>query len=95
MSTIFETILEERQGNYCHAVECETFYDFETVVESIVGEFPDHSRKEIEEFFESMSIYYIGDENNTEEERLYSYEQRKNVYDELKPIFDSTIEIAY
>lgn len=87
MNTIFETILEERQGNYCHAIECETFYEFETIVETIVGEFPNHTRKEIEEFFESMSIYYIGDDDNTEEEeRLYSYEQRKKVYNELKPI---------
>lgn len=68
MNTILEAIIKARQGHYCHAIEVETTYDIENIIESIAREFPNESEETLKDFFNTISIYYIENEVETEEE---------------------------
>ena len=70
MKTIIDTIIEARNGHYCHALEVSDVYELETVVESIIDEFPDQEEKEYIDFFSTMSIYSLDDAN---EQAIYDF----------------------
>ena len=70
MQSIIDTIIEARNGYYCHALEVSDVYELESIVESIIEEFPDRSEKEYIDFFNTMEIYSLDDAN---EQAIYAF----------------------
>ena len=67
MNAILEIVVNNRKGNYCHALEVSDVYELEIVIESIYGEFIETQSKEvIIEFFNTMELYCLEDENEDE-----------------------------
>ena len=66
--TILDTIIKARNGHYCHALEVSDTYELECAIEAVTEEFPNHTLTEVTEFFESMSIYFLGDDEGLERE---------------------------
>ena len=69
MNRILNKILEDRKGQYCHALEVNDTYELESIIESLIDELgEEYYESEYIEFFQSMSIYYLGDNKETEQE---------------------------
>lgn len=62
MKTILDQVIENRNGYYVHALEVESTYEIENVISEIANEFNDYGIEALKEFFNSMIIYYIGEE---------------------------------
>lgn len=85
MNPIYESIIKARQGQYCHALEVTYTYELESIVEAIIEEYSNQlddgsiTEEDIIDFFTTMSIYYLDDdelsddENSLLEEELYSF----------------------
>lgn len=87
---IIDRIIEQRRGHYCHALEVASLDHFEEVVSNIYSEFEHvNSVTDVEEFFESMQLYHIADDDFTDaqneklESELYDYDNRKKIYESL------------
>ena len=78
MSRLLDHIIKERNGHYCHALELDSAYSYECVIEQIVSDYKDSfTLEEIIEFFKSIELYYYtGDEPEykEEEEQLYNFD---------------------
>jgi predicted site-specific integrase-resolvase len=72
MKTILDTVIENRKGHYVHALEVESTYEIEEVISAIADEFSSHGIEALKEFFNSMAIYYIGDDEETEKQ-VYAF----------------------
>lgn len=81
MNKIFETILDERNGHYCHCLEVSNAYDLEGIVENMIDNYGDtFTEEEYIDFFESMEIYYLSDnENEASETAVYDFSFRKYI----------------
>jgi len=67
MNAILEIVIDNRKGNYCHALEVSDVYELESVIESIYNEFIETQSKEvIIEFFNTMALYCLEEENEDE-----------------------------
>jgi hypothetical protein len=67
MNPILETIIDQRNGHYCHCVEVSDTYELESIAEQIISEFQDnHSEATIIDFLESLAIYSLDDDNEQE-----------------------------
>lgn len=76
---IIDIIINQRNGHYCHAIEVSDTYEIESIVEHIISEFGDsHLEDEIIEFFDMISIYYLG-ENPEMEEAVYDFNFREHI----------------
>ena len=85
MNPIYESIINARNGHYCHAIEVTYTYELESIVEAIIEEYSDQldngsiTEKDIIDFFTTISVYYISadelsdDENSLLEEEVYSF----------------------
>ena len=81
-NNIFNTILENRNNNYTHALEVSSTYEIENSIESIWSEFQETATiKELKEFFNTMIIcYYELDENDKQieneqiENEIYNFD---------------------
>ncbi len=75
MNTILEHITEQRKGHYCHAIEASSVYELEEAICAILDE--GWNKEEVEDFFTTMSIYYLpqeGEEEDArEEEAIYNF----------------------
>ncbi len=75
MNTILNRIIEQRKGHYCHAIEVSSVYELEEAICCILDE--GWNKEEVEEFFTTMSIYYLpqdGEEEDAQEERaIYDF----------------------
>lgn len=74
--TILETIIENRNGHYVHAVEVGNEYDLQSIAEAIIEEFQEsHTETEIIEFLETMEVYYlpIDIEDYDKEEEVFNF----------------------
>lgn len=72
MNPIFKQVLKLRDGHYCHAIEVESIFDFESIIQGIVeGFIDDYNEASIIEFISALEVYYIGD-NEEDEEELYN-----------------------
>ena len=78
---LLDHIISERKGHYCHALELTNAYNYECVIESIVGEFSnDFTQDEIISFFNTIEIYFIADDDSTSEwnddaeQQLYDFD---------------------
>ena len=76
---ILDYIIEQRKGHYCHALELASAYELECVIESVMMELGEQfSLEDYLEFFNSISIYHLPDEDSSDEhnaimeEELYS-----------------------
>jgi hypothetical protein len=75
---LLSKIIEQRNGQYCHAVEVSTVYDLENIAEAIISENEnDFSLEVITEFLETLTVYYLPEdgeeEDSEEEERIYNF----------------------
>lgn len=76
MNEILELILEQRGGNYCHVIEVSDVYEMENVAEQVIFEFDEmFSEEVIIDFLETMSVYYLGDNEEMENE-VYDFSFR-------------------
>ena len=70
---ILDRILNDRKGHYCHAIEVNDTYEIESIIEGIIELFQDqYTESEYIEFFETMSVYYLGSDK-TEEKKVYDF----------------------
>ena len=88
---ILDYIIEQRKGHYCHALELTDAYDLECVIESVMMDLGEQfSLQDYLEFFNSISIYHLPDEDSTDEhnaimeEELYS----ANISELVKEVYD-------
>ena len=59
--------LYETKFNYCHALEVNDVYELQNFIESLVNEFVHvYSDQDIIEFFETIELYCLNDENENE-----------------------------
>jgi hypothetical protein len=77
MNSLLEKILEERKGHYCHALEVHDTYELESIVESVISEYREEFTDDVYiEFFESMELYYLGDDPAIEKQVYdFSFEE--------------------
>ena len=68
--TILETINEARNGNYCHATEVNGVCEMESIIEAVISEYSERSEADILEFFNTISVYALNDEN---EQAIYDF----------------------
>lgn len=67
MNAIVNNIIEQRNGHYVHALEVNDIYELESAVESLCEEFSkEYTKDEIIEFFESIQIFCLIEENEEE-----------------------------
>jgi len=70
---IFNRVLSDMNGHYCHAIEVNNTYEIESIIEGTIQGFQDeYTEKDYIEFFESITIYYLG-EDKTEEDEVYNF----------------------
>ena len=84
MSRLLNHIIKERNGHYCHALELDSAYSYECVIEQIVSEYKDSfTLDEIIDFFNSISLYYYYDADSDDPEYNLTEEQQEIAEDEL------------
>ena len=84
MSRLLDHIIAERNGYYCHALELDSAYSYECVIEQIVCEYKDNfTLDEITGFFSSISLYYYYDADSDDEEYRLTEEQQEIAENEL------------
>ena len=68
MNRLLNHIIKERKGHYCHALELDSAYSYECVIEQIVSDYKNSfTLEELIEFFHSIELYFIADESLTSE----------------------------
>ena len=73
--SILDTIIEQRNGMYCHALEVHDAYELDAIVESIYSDFiSTHTKEDIISFFSNIELYAL-DESNEEEIYNYNFEE--------------------
>tara|TARA_R110002050_G_scaffold243400_1_gene379922 strand:- start:16 stop:258 length:243 start_codon:yes stop_codon:yes gene_type:complete len=79
MNEIIEQIASTK-FNYCHAIEVMDIYELESIVGILTDEFRENYEiKEIKDFFNTMSIYALNEEN---EDEIWNFDI-ENYIDEL------------
>lgn len=75
MNTILENIIEKRKGMYVHALEVNSLEELTDIIETLTDEFnkDGFSFEDIKQFFDTMSIYYLGDDDK-EESIIYNFD---------------------
>ncbi len=69
MNKLLDDIVKAN-GHYCHALEVSSVYEIETVIEVVIETYPDHTESTYIDFFETMEIYALDDENESD---IYSF----------------------
>ena len=78
---IFNTILENRTGHYCHALEVASSYEIENAIESMWSEFEYIATiEDLKDFFNSIELYYYEEDEDGQrvddkanEEEVYNF----------------------
>lgn len=84
MSRLLNHIIAERKGHYCHALELDSAYDYECVIEQIVSDYKNSfTIEEIKDFFSSISLYFYYDAYSDDEEHRLTEEQQEIAEEEL------------
>lgn len=87
MNPILEKVLENRNGHYVHALEVDSIAELESCIDALVDELvrEEYDKADIRDFVESLSIYYLSEvENEEDEEEVYNYD----VSDRLSYLLD-------
>lgn len=86
---ILNKIIELRNGHYCHVIEVSDIYDIENCIQSIYSEFEEDGIDALKEFFNTISIYHLYDDELTEDENTVNED---DVYDFCTDLFiDETL----
>ena len=65
--SILDIVIENRNGNYCHALEVSEVYELESIAESIYDEFEStHTKQDVIAFLSSASVYVLDETNEGE-----------------------------
>lgn len=95
INRLLNHIIKERNGHYCHALELDSVYHYECVIEQIVSDYKDtFNQDEIIGFFDSIELYYYHDADNyddivplsdeqqaIDEEELYNFDYKQFIID--------------
>ena len=88
INKLLDHIISERKGHYCHALELDSAYAYECVIEQIVSDYKDDfTQDEIIGFFDSIELYFIADEDSTSEwnddaeQQLYDFDYKQFIID--------------
>lgn len=89
---LFNDILESRNGSYCHAIETDSAYSFECIIEAIIQESGDkYSLEDYIQFFQTIDLYYLPfdneEENKDDETGLYNL----NIKDTVTEIYEGIV----
>lgn len=79
---ILNEILENRGGHYVHALEVESAYEIENAISEIANEFRNYGIEALKDFFNTITIYFIGDDPE-EEEEVYNFDADKFIEDNI------------
>ena len=70
MNTILSNIIKSKGGHYVHVLEVYSRYELEAILEMLYHEFAQqYTTEQIVEFFETLSVYGMGDD--AENEKIY------------------------
>ena len=84
MNRLLDYIITERKGHYCHALELDSAYSYECVIEQIVSDYKDSfTLDEIIGFFKSIELYYYYDADSYDDEYKLTEEQQEIAENEL------------
>lgn len=72
MNKILNKVIESRKGHYVHAIEVNNIYEIENIIEFIINEFTEATENEILDFFNTIEVYFLEDEEATEEENKHN-----------------------
>lgn len=65
---VLDYIIEQRKGHYCHSLELADVYELECIIESLIMELGEQfSLQDYLDFFNSISIYYLADDDSSAE----------------------------
>ena len=80
-NSILNYMIEQRNGMYCHALEVHGKYDLECTIENFIDGLQDKfTKEEFKEFFKTIELYHLYDdeiteeENEIEENNLYNFD---------------------
>ena len=83
MNKILNQIIEQRNGHYVHALECFEVNELIECIDRIANEFREergYTIEDIKEFFNTISIYHLEDEeldeetNDVNKDELYAFD---------------------
>lgn len=78
MNKLFDQVAKGIGCNYCHALEVSHTSELEGIVESTIAEYPDYNEQDYIQFFTTMDVYYLG-ENDVEEQKIYDFSFREYI----------------
>lgn len=88
INKLLDHIIKERNGHYCHALELDSAYAYECVIEQIVSDYKDSfTQDDIISFFDSIELYYLSDDtltsewNDYAEQELYDFNHKQFILD--------------
>lgn len=77
---LFNDILKERKGHYCHALEVNNHFELANIIDEIVSNYYGYDANDYISFFENIDIYFLEDEtlskseNEMAEDELYNFD---------------------
>ena len=73
LNKILNYVIKEKNGHYCHVLEVHDIYELQSCIENITDEFINlnFSINDIINFFDSITIYSLSEEN---EEEVYNFD---------------------
>lgn len=83
MNKILNKVIESRKGHYTHAIECFEVNELMECIDNIANEFREehgYTIEDIKEFFNTISIYHLEDEeldeeaNDINKDELYAFD---------------------
>lgn len=87
---LFNDILKERKGHYCHALEVYNHFELANVIDEIVSNYIGYSADDYISFFKDIDIYFLEDETLTEseneiaEDELYNFDYMTHLKETLE-----------
>lgn len=82
---ILNHVIKAKNGNYCHAFEFTSVYEYQCLIDSLIEQLQDDfddslTNDDFISFIESASIYYIENKSLTDEQN-YAIEQEIHNFD--------------
>ena len=74
MNAILKEVLDNKKGMYVHAIEVDSAYELECIIEELAGEFYHHGIEVFSDFIHSLSVYCL-DESN--EDEVYDFDTQE------------------
>lgn len=87
---LFNDILKERKGHYCHALEVNNHFELANIIDEVVENYSGYSADDYISFFKDIDIYFLEDETLTEsqneiaEYELYNFDYMTHLKEALE-----------